>query len=322
MTFAFRSRSRDARGMLAECSCSHESWQATKFGQGKIRAISLSESPARTISLAKKMEFAVAFGQRAAVYGHGAMAADSFVALSTWRRFGRAVGFPPAAAEERCQNGRSERGFVGRRSRGGRPLARRGRLAPRPTFGPRKSARPERRASTPYRSPREAERWPNTVVEKVPSTVCLPCSCTSSADNHEAPMFEFRPIRQDADSSNVAKLAIKAGVAICLCIVVSEWLANAAQRGELPRVALVWPESEPWRGVKARPSPQATGSVTVYRNIGVDGVTTSTIPRTYTESSRDFALRRGKPVKGQRSSTLIPNGLPHLDRAMPRATLN
>jgi hypothetical protein len=45
---------------------------------------------------------------------------------------------------------------------------------------------------------------------------------------------------------------------------------------------LVWPESEPWRGVKARPSPQATGSVTVYRNIGVDGVTTSTIPRTYT----------------------------------------
>jgi hypothetical protein len=94
-------------------------------------------------------------------------------------------------------------------------------------------------------------------------------------------MFEFRPIRQDADSSSVAKLAIKAGVAICVCIVGSEWLANAAQRGDLPRVALVWPESEPWRGVKARPSPPATGSVTVYRNIGVDGVTTSTIPRTY-----------------------------------------
>jgi hypothetical protein len=93
-------------------------------------------------------------------------------------------------------------------------------------------------------------------------------------------MFEFRPIRQDADGSNVAKLAIKAGVAICLCIVASEWLANAAQRGELPRVALVWPESEPWRGLKAGPSAQATGSVTVYRNIGVDGVTTSTIPRT------------------------------------------
>ncbi len=94
-------------------------------------------------------------------------------------------------------------------------------------------------------------------------------------------MFEFRPIRQDADSSSVAKLAIKAGVAICLCIVASEWLANAAQRGDLPRIALVWPESEPWRGVKAKPSPQAPGSVTVYRNIGVDGVTTSTIPRTY-----------------------------------------
>lgn len=94
-------------------------------------------------------------------------------------------------------------------------------------------------------------------------------------------MFEFRPMRQDADSSNVAKLAIKAGVAICLCIVVSEWLANAAQRGELPRVALVWPESEPWRGVKARPLLQATGDATVYRNLGVDGVTTSTIPRTF-----------------------------------------
>jgi hypothetical protein len=92
-------------------------------------------------------------------------------------------------------------------------------------------------------------------------------------------MFEFRPLRQNADSSNVAKLAIKAGVAICLCIVASEWLANAAQRGELPRVALVWPESEPWRAVKATPSPQGTHSVTVYRNFGVDGVTTSSIPR-------------------------------------------
>jgi len=94
-------------------------------------------------------------------------------------------------------------------------------------------------------------------------------------------MFEFRPIRQDADGSNVAKLAIKAGGAICLCIVASEWLANAAQRGELPRIELVWPESEPWRGVKAMPSPQGTHGVTVYRNIRVDGVTTSTIPRTY-----------------------------------------
>jgi len=44
------------------------------------------------------------------------------------------------------------------------------------------------------------------------------------------------------------ELAIKAGVAIFLCILASEWLANAAQRGDLPRVALVWPESEPWRG--------------------------------------------------------------------------
>ena len=98
-------------------------------------------------------------------------------------------------------------------------------------------------------------------------------------------MFESRPRRQDADSSSVAKLAIKAGAAICLCIVASEWLANAAQRGDLPRIALVWPESEPWRGVKAKPSPQAPGSVTVYRNIGVDGVTTSTIPRTYKSST-------------------------------------
>ena len=39
----------------------------------------------------------------------------------------------------------------------------------------------------------------------------------------------------------VAKLAIKAGVAICLCIVASEWLANTAQKGGLPKVALVWP---------------------------------------------------------------------------------
>jgi hypothetical protein len=139
-------------------------------------------------------------------------------------------------------------------------------------------------ATPASRSPDEEGWRSNVVLEKVPSTVCLPCSCTPRADNHEALMFEFRPIRQDADSSSVVKLAIKAGVAICLCIVASEWLANAAQRGDLPRVALVWPESEPWRGVKARPSPPATGSVTVYRNIGVDGVTTSTIPRTYNKS--------------------------------------
>jgi hypothetical protein len=94
-------------------------------------------------------------------------------------------------------------------------------------------------------------------------------------------MFEFRPIREETDNSNVAKLAIKAGVAICLCIIASEWLANAAQRGELPRVALIWPESEPWRRFKATPSPQGTQGVTVYRNIGVDGVTTSSIPRTF-----------------------------------------
>ena len=175
---------------------------------------------------------------------------------------------------------------VGRRSRGA-PRAP-GRVNPRGRcLSHKKTGGPERRranATPASRSPGEAGRRPNVALEKVPSTVCLPCSCTPRADNHEAPMFEFRPIRQDADSSSVVKLAIKAGVAIFLCIVASEWLANAAQRGDLPRVALVWPESEPWRGVKARPSPPATGSVTVYRNIGVDGVTTSTIPRTYNAS--------------------------------------
>jgi hypothetical protein len=259
--------------MLAECSCSHESWQATKPGQGKIRAISLSESPARTISVGKKDQIARAFGRRATVSGRGARPRS----LSS-----RGTGFSAW-----------EGAGVGRRLRG-RLVS----VHAADAWATKIHAGLSVGALTPRRRlDRLARRRdPNMAAEKVPSTVCLRCSCTPSAYNYGAPMFEFRPMRQDVDSSNVAKLAIKAGVAICLCMVASEWLANAAQRGDLPRVALVWPESEPWRGVKARLSPQAAGSATVYRNIGVDGVTTSTIPTIYKRPAVISPCGDGSPL--------------------------
>lgn len=94
-------------------------------------------------------------------------------------------------------------------------------------------------------------------------------------------MFDFRPLRREAESSFVLKLAIKAGATICFCVIASEWLGTAAQNGELPKITLVWPESESARTNKSTPPPEAGAGVTLYRNIGIDGVTTSTIPRTF-----------------------------------------
>lgn len=211
-----------------------------------------------------------------------------------WRRFGRTAGLRSAAPKENAKMAKTggwSGPWRGNAFTWGRPPALRARLA---SVGAANVWTTKRPTGLSARAPpfhRRVDRLagprcePNTALEgwreKGPSIVCLPCSCIPGAINREAPMFEFRPIRQNTDGSNVAKLAIKGGVAICLCIVASEWLASAAQKGGLPRVQLVWPESEPWREVKTAPSLQATSSVTVYRNIGLDGVTTSTIPRTY-----------------------------------------
>jgi hypothetical protein len=94
-------------------------------------------------------------------------------------------------------------------------------------------------------------------------------------------MFEFRRFRRDAGDSIFEKLAIKAAFATLLCIIAAEGLATAAQKGELPRVTLVWPEADAERLAKTAPAAQTTASVTIYRNIGIDGITTSTVPRIF-----------------------------------------
>jgi hypothetical protein len=98
-------------------------------------------------------------------------------------------------------------------------------------------------------------------------------------------MFELRRFRPDAGVSIVEKLARKAGLAVVLCVFAAEGLAILAQRGELPRVTLVWPESDAQRLAKTAPFPLPNAGVTTYRNIGIDGVTTSTIPRTFKSPS-------------------------------------
>ncbi len=47
-----------------------------------------------------------------------------------------------------------------------------------------------------------------------------------------------------------------------------------AQKGELPRIAFIWPTADEPRTVKVTPTNE---KATIYRNIGIDGVTTSTI---------------------------------------------
>ena len=103
------------------------------------------------------MEFAVAFGPRAAVYGHGAKAADSFVSLDRFLTWEGAR----AARARRLASIHAANAWTTKTSDGlERPRARR--------FDG---------VSIAWRG---GALGPNTVVEKGPSTVCLPCSCTPS----------------------------------------------------------------------------------------------------------------------------------------------
>ncbi len=92
-------------------------------------------------------------------------------------------------------------------------------------------------------------------------------------------MFESKQFRRDARGSAIASLAKTAAAASLLGLVAAECLAALAQRGGLPRITLVWPDAEMQRLAKSAPPAQAGGGFTVYRDIGVDGMTTSAIPR-------------------------------------------
>jgi hypothetical protein len=90
------------------------------------------------------------------------------------------------------------------------------------------------------------------------------------------PPRSFRPARRDpgAQIRKLVKTAIAAGL---FSLVAADVLANLVQRGVLPRVTLAWSDAEMRRLAKGVPTAQR--SATVYRDMGVDGVVTSTIPR-------------------------------------------
>ncbi len=70
-----------------------------------------------------------------------------------------------------------------------------------------------------------------------------------------------------------------AAVCIALAAVVgARILSGMAAKGELPSIALVYPEQSLKRLVKSAPSPQPGQSMTIVRSVGVDGTTTATIP--------------------------------------------
>ncbi len=100
-------------------------------------------------------------------------------------------------------------------------------------------------------------------------------------------MFGFKEIRRQTAGSAIEKFAMSAGVAALCAVIAAEGFAALARRGELPKVTLVWPDSEERRLAKAAPSASAPPgeTVTIYRNIDIDGVITSTIPRINVKSA-------------------------------------
>ena len=94
-------------------------------------------------------------------------------------------------------------------------------------------------------------------------------------------MFEFKRFQRDSRGSAIENVALKAGVAVVLGVFVAEGLATMAQKGELPKITLEWPDSKMQQLARSAPPAQLPASGTIYRNIGIDGVTTSSIPRVY-----------------------------------------
>ncbi len=79
-----------------------------------------------------------------------------------------------------------------------------------------------------------------------------------------------------------ASLSARAVLGFCLITLVAvfaaDGLASLVGRGALPRVTVQWPDSEEARLAQGRPNAKPGRAVTVYRSIGVDMETTSTIP--------------------------------------------
>lgn len=68
-------------------------------------------------------------------------------------------------------------------------------------------------------------------------------------------------------------------VAVCLCSVLgAKILSNMFLQGDMPAVAQSEADAAMRRLARAAPSAQAPQTVTIVRSVGVDGVTTATIP--------------------------------------------
>ncbi|HXY57721.1 MAG TPA: hypothetical protein VEH76_03990 [Methylocystis sp.] len=83
-------------------------------------------------------------------------------------------------------------------------------------------------------------------------------------------MIELQRSKQAPAAFGLVGVAKMAGAVAFLGVVAAQVLATAAERGQLPHLAVVWPQD-------AARGKSATLVSTTIRSVGVDGVTTSTI---------------------------------------------
>lgn len=81
-------------------------------------------------------------------------------------------------------------------------------------------------------------------------------------------------------STGFSNISIVAIGLVMAAVVTARVLSGMVAKGELPSIALVYPEQRLKQLAKSAPAPtlRAGQAVTVFRSIGVDGATTATIP--------------------------------------------
>jgi hypothetical protein len=94
-------------------------------------------------------------------------------------------------------------------------------------------------------------------------------------------MADFDYNRRDSGARPRLGLWTLAGVAGIVAVggvVGANVLSRLLERGEIPVIAFIHPDQGMKRLANSAPSPQAPQTVTIVRSVGVDGVTTATIP--------------------------------------------
>jgi hypothetical protein len=84
----------------------------------------------------------------------------------------------------------------------------------------------------------------------------------------------------DSTGGGFGNYAFAAVCIVLTAVVGARVLSGMAAKGELPSIALVYPEHSLQRLAKSAPAPtpQLGQSMTIVRSVGVDGATTATIP--------------------------------------------